>query len=109
MEDEQKDNSIYTDDIINTISTENFVKLPGKTQDKILDIINANANKSGGFMGKFFGNRKENAAINVGFMICLLLTVVGIICTIAGKDHWSVIITGIMTTVGYIFGHETKK
>ena len=45
----------------------------------------------------------------IAFTICVLLVVVGIICTWTGQDKWDTIIAGIMTTVGYIFGRNSKN
>lgn len=60
-------------------------------------------------MGKLFGNKKENQAMNIAFAICVLLIIVGLILTALGKDFWNIILTGIMTTVGYIFGRGGKE
>ena len=95
-------------DIINAISSEGFSSLSDSMQEKVLNSINASDDKDGGFMGKLFGRKKENAAMNIAFTICLLLVVIGIICMIAGNEQWNIVITGIMTTVGYIFGRGAK-
>lgn len=110
--DEQKNNSLNTEEIINAISSENFVNLPSKTQDKILGLINANTNNAGGFMGKFFGNNKDNASIHIVFVICailLLLCVIDILCAIyQGRSAYTEltknIIPIISLAIGYLLG-----
>lgn len=90
------------------LETEGFSKLSEKNQKAVLDNFSNTANKEGGLLGKIFGNKKENAAMNIAFTICLLLVLVGIICMASGNECWNIIITGIMTIAGYIFGRGTK-
>lgn len=110
MQKVQKRDSEFTlkqDSIVELISNENFHELPNDIQKEVLNSMKNTDSKDGGFMGKFFGNKKENAALNIAFTVCLLLVIVGIICMEMGNDQWNIIITGIMTIVGYIFGRSS--
>ena len=110
MDENNKKILILDDEFIQAVSSDQFSKLPNETRKFFLNSIGSADNKeeSGGIMGKFFGYKKEDAAMNIAFMVCVLLTVVGIICMAMGNEQWNIIITGIMTTVGYIFGRGSK-
>lgn len=108
MEKENKKNGIERESIIEVVSSENFGGLPENTQKLVLNSISTENSKDGGFMGKFFGNKKENAAMNIAFIICILFVIVGVVCMMFGHEIWSVIIPAIMTAVGYMFGVGAK-
>ena len=110
MSENDKKILILDDKLIQVVSSDQFSELPNETRKFFLDSMGSNENdkESGGIMGKFFGYKKENAAMNIAFVVCMLLFIVGIICMAMGDSQWNIIITGIMTTMGYIFGRGTK-
>lgn len=97
-----------SNDLIKALNSDNFAKLTEKNQTLLLNQLNYTIEKEAGLMGKFFGTKKENASIHIAFTICVLLAIIGIICMALGKNYWNVIIPGIMTAVGYIFGKGDK-
>lgn len=99
---------ITEDSVSSLISSENFAKLSESNQKAAIDSVTDNKGKEGGWLGKFFGNKKENAAMHIAFIICVLLTAVGVFCTLTGTDYWNVIIPAITTGMGYIFGKGDK-
>lgn len=108
MDSEKQEFKFTENDIVGLVSSNGFSDLPENIQDKILNCFQNNQEKDGGLMGKLFGNRNENASINIAFAVCMLLAIVGLVCMISGNECWNIIVTGIMTTVGYIFGRGTK-
>lgn len=90
--------------------TEEFNELKPEIQSRIIDKISSNSasREEGGIMGKFFGNKKENAAMHITLVICILLVIIGVICDTTGKDYWNVIIPALTTGMGYIFGKGDK-
>lgn len=99
---------IHGDGLTNLAKPEVFTGLSEENQKQIIVGLSQQEENNGGIMGKFFGNKKENAAMNIAFMVCILLIIIGIICMATGNEQWNLIITGIMTTVGYIFGRGSK-
>lgn len=90
--------------------TEEFNGLRPEIQSRIIEEISSNSasREDGGIMGKIFGNKKENAAIHIALVICVLLVIIGVICNATGKDYWNVIIPALTTGMGYIFGKGDK-
>lgn len=86
-----------------------FKNLSEENQKRIIEALKHQEEKGGGVLGKFFGNKKENAAMNIAFMICVLLVAIGLILTALGQNFWNIIFTAITTTVGYIFGRGSEK
>lgn len=99
-----------TDKICDVARSEQFTNLNSEIQGKVIDSLSKNdsSGQEGGLMGKVFGTKKENASMNIAFLICILLTVIGFACLIAGKDYWNVIIPAITTGMGYMFGKGEK-
>ena len=100
---------IKKDGIIELVESEGFNNLSDEMQKRVLNSIGNENESDGGIMGKFLGNKKENAALHIAFIICVLLTIVGIVCMKAGNERWDVIIPAIMTAVGYMFGVGIKS
>ena len=102
--------SPITDKICNVAQSEEFVSLNPKIQEKVIDSLTRNdsTGQEGGFMGKFLGTKKENAAMNIALIICFLLVIIGAISQFGEKDYWEVIIPAITTALGYIFGKSEK-
>lgn len=86
-----------------------FEGLSDENQKCLIDALRGQEEKGGGILGKFLGNKKENAALNIAFMICILLAIIGLVLTALGQNFWNIIFTAIMTTVGYIFGRGSEK
>lgn len=101
---------ILKNDICDIATNKEFKELDKDIQAKVLEQISGEKNweKSGGMMGKIFGSNKDNAAMNIAFVICVLLSGIGIACMLCGKECWNVIIPAIMTAVGYIFGRGDR-
>lgn len=104
-----KINEELKSDHLSDIIDENFIKLSEGTQTNLINTLKDLRDKEGGVLGRLFGTNKDSAAMHIAFTICVLLVVVGIICTWTGQDKWDTIIAGIMTTVGYIFGRNSKN
>ncbi len=102
-------NPLNANDLIGVISSDGFNKLPERSQKQIIDLMNSNQSSEGGWMGKIFGNKKENAAMNIAFTICLIMAIIGIVCMCLNHECWDVIIPAIMTAVGYMFGVGVKN
>jgi len=102
--------SPITDKICNVAQSEEFVNLNPKIQEKVIDSLTRNdsTGQEGGFMGKFLGTKKENAAMNIALIICAILVIIGVISQVGGKDYWEVIIPAVTTALGYIFGKSDK-
>lgn len=104
----EKNDSEIKSDIIDLITNDGFSKLPNEVQIGVINSVR-NPNKTdGGYMGKVFGNTKDNAAMNIAFCICVLLVLVGIACEFIGKDYWNMIIPSITAGMGYMFGKGEK-
>lgn len=89
-------------------SPEVFNGLSETNQKIIIEEFNKNKDREGGYMGKLLGHNKENAAMNIALVICVLLATIGLICMFCGHECWNVIIPAIMTAVGYIFGRGDR-
>lgn len=96
-------------EIVDLVSSDGFQNASRDIQEQALNSITSRNQNDGGIMGKLFGNKKENATLNIAFTICILLTIVGILCMASGNEKWDVIIPTIMTAVGYMFGAGVKK
>jgi len=97
-------NPISEDTVAAVISSKNFMELSETSRKDALDAISSNKDKEAGFFGKLFGTKKEIVAMNIAFVICLLLVIVGCV----SKDYWNVIIPAITTGMGYMFGKGDK-
>ena len=53
-------------------------------------------------MGRLFGIKPANAAMNIALIICVLLLVIGLI--INQSNYWDKIIPIVAATIGYLFG-----
>lgn len=101
-----------TNYITSIISSETFVNLDPNLQDKIISNAYNDKEKDGGFMGRFLGNRFANAAVNISFILCVLLVLVLIIDSIhpysinegINMDLVDRIIPVVTLSIGYIFG-----
>lgn len=106
MTDNTKDNSLSTDKIVNIISTDQFSGLSTDIQQSVLNSINNDKSKEGGWMGKLFGTKKELASMNIAVVICIILFVAGFF--INDPQYWDKIIPIAAATIGYIFGRGGK-
>ena len=108
MQDSLNKAPISEDTVSSIISAKGFDKLDKENQKLIIDAINKGKERDGGLLGKFFGNKKDNAAMNMAFVLCLLLSVIGIITMCHGQNFWNLIISAITSVVGYIFGRSSS-
>lgn len=94
------------------LSPDSFVKLDAEIQDKIISGINDNKSKEGGILGRFFGTKPMNIAMNIAFMICAILFFIVVVdfirICIQGESFnmelLKTIIPVITLSLGYIFG-----
>lgn len=107
MVDNSKDNSLSNDKIVNIISTDQFSSLSTDIQQSVLNSINNDKSKEGGWMGKLFGTKKELASMNIAVVICIILFVSGFF--IKDTQYWDKIIPIVAATIGYIFGRGGKS
>ena len=106
---------IYTE-ITELVTSETFQNIPENIQEKALNSIENQNQNEGGRMGKFFGTKKENAAMNIAFVICCILFVFCLIdiihAIIYDKSAYTELIKAILPiitlTLGYIFGKGEK-
>lgn len=100
---------VSKDSVAAVVGMENFSKLSEETQKAVIDKVAVNTDRDGGYMGKFLGNKKDNAAMHIAFILCVLLFGIGIICNLFGKDYWNAIIPSITTVIGYMFGKGGRE
>ena len=98
--------TLKTDNIMNVISNDKFSDFTPEMQESILKKIENQNRSDGGFMGKFFGNKKELASMNTAFVICVLLLLVGVF--VNDLQFWSGILPVVGAAIGYIFGKGGK-
>ena len=61
------------------VSPESFVNLDQKIQTQIINSVQDSKKQEAGLLGKFFGTKPVNIAMNIAFIICaILLLFVGI-------------------------------
>lgn len=108
MGDKLNSNLSAQESLVTIIGTEGFDKLSEENQQMVISRISGKTNTDGGIMGKIFGTKKENAAMHIALVICILLTIIGWTSKNGEKDYWNVIIPAITTGMGYIFGKSEK-
>ena len=61
--------------IVTLIRTEGFNQLSDENKQMIITTLqdSKDKEKEGGFMGKMFGTRKENASMHIAFFLCCIL------------------------------------
>lgn len=99
-------------EITELITSEGFRDMPENIQEKALNSIENKNQKEGGFMGKLFGTKRENASMNIAFVLCAILLffcAVDIIHALTvGKAAYTELVKSILPivtlTLGYIFG-----
>lgn len=110
-------NNFADNNVISAITAENFGTLPRDVQKTILDSIEKANQRDGGVLGRFFGNKKEIASMNIAAVICILLIA---ICGIdishsilsdkeLHMDLISTIIPVVSLSLGFIFGKGGKS
>lgn len=107
MEENTNENLLSNDKITNIISTDNFSTLSTDIQKSVLNSIDSDKSKEGGWMGKIFGTKKELASMNIAVIICLILFISGFF--INESQYWDKAITLVAATIGYIFGRSEKS
>ena len=115
---EEKDGAdvkIYAE-ITELVTSEGFKNMPENIQEKALNSIEATSQNEGGWMGRIFGTKKENAAMNIAFTLCGILLIfcgIDIIhAVLIGKVAYTELVKGVIPvvtlTLGYIFGKSEK-
>lgn len=107
MEDNTNENLLSNDKITNIISIDNFSTLSTDIQKSVLNSIDSDRSKEGGWMGKLFGTKKELASMNIAVVICIILFISGFF--INDPQYWDKVITLVAATIGYIFGRSGKS
>lgn len=103
--------------VVTAISSDNFGEYTPEMQEKIICSIENYNEREGGLMGKVFGNKKENASMNIAATICILLIIIcgmDIIHSVwtNGELHMdliSTIIPVVSLALGFIFGKGDGK
>lgn len=91
-----------------------FSKLSEETQKRILDTIAEQEEKTGGFLGKFFGTDEKKAIVYSAILIVIILVIVWVcmkvssMCTGFSTDC-RMLETAIMTVLGFLFGSGIRK
>lgn len=102
-----------TSEIAAVISAKGFSELSENVQMEALNSAKPDKKQDGGWMGKLFGNNKENQAINVVFVICallLLLCFVDAICSlIQGRGAYTELMGNIIPIISLAIGYLLGK
>lgn len=101
--------------IASLLSSQNFVNLDPNLQEKIIDTVYNDKGKDGGVMGKFLGTKSSNAAMHIGFIICVILLIIILVDLIhsyisnksANSELLNLFVPVITLFLGYIFGKGT--
>lgn len=104
--------SLNNENISNFVSPNSFVNLDFEMQEKIIDSIQDNKRQERGFIGKFLGTKPINIAMNIAFVICVILLLfvgVDIVRACIANDSLNMelletVIPVITLVLGYIFG-----
>lgn len=110
-------NLLGGDAIVSVISSDKFGDYDSEMQQEILSQIEKSNLRDGGFVGKFFGNKKELTSMNIAATICILLIIIcgiDVIHTIFSEselhmDLISAIIPVVSLSLGFIFGKSSGK
>lgn len=96
---------------------DNFNKLSESSQVLIINGINENKAKEGGFMGRLFGTRPENVSMHIAFTLCMILLVycgIDLLGSVfMGRsinfELWNIVIPVITLALGFIFGKSVER
>lgn len=110
-------NNLNNDSISGIVSNDKFGELSEEMQKQILATLKENNQMDGGWMGKFFGSKKEIASMNIAVTICMLLLFMCIIEVIhstytgtkINMELISTIIPVVSLALGFIFGKGGGK
>lgn len=101
------------------ISSDKFDKLSDENQKEVIKSIGNSKEEehAGGFMGKIFGIKKENAALHIAFWICcilLLFCLLDIIrAFVIGKTAYTDLVKNVLPIIslalGYMLGQNDNK
>lgn len=107
-------NVVVSDEVaIATVAVDdNFNKLTETSQTLIINGINENKARDGGFMGKLFGTKPENVSMHIAFTLCIILLLycgIDLIGSIIvgrqiNSELWNTIIPVVTLALGFIFG-----
>lgn len=110
------ENTDHNNEFISTINSSTFISLTDENQKAVINQFNKGKEKEGGILGKFFGTKKKNAAMNIAFTICAMLIIlcmldiVRAICN--GESSYTELVKGVLplitASMGYIFGKSNE-
>lgn len=113
MRDKQNENR---NSIAALVESDSFLNLEPKIQKQIIDAVNRDKEKQGGFIGKLLGNKPVNLAIHAVLILCLALLLVVVIDNLhayrvgepINMELVNIVIPVITLTIGYIFGRSAR-
>ena len=99
------------------VSPESFVKLDQEIQAQIINSVQDNKKQEAGLLGKIFGTKPVNIAMNIAFIICailLLFVTIDIIRACILNQSFNLelfekILPVITLSLGYIFGRPFEN
>lgn len=112
------DKAPLPDDVLTSLANPEVLnQLSESNQKTLIEGIANSKDKDGGIMGKLFGNKKENAAMNIAFWLCMMLLLFCImdICGSikSGVNTYTDLVKNIIPiislTLGYILGKGESK
>lgn len=117
MGDKLSDISLGEMAIASVALDENFNKLSETSQNMIINGINENKAKEGGFMGRLFGTKPDNVSMHIAFTLCIILLLycgIDLIGSLfAGREInselWNTVIPVVTLALGFIFGKGIDK
>lgn len=102
MNDKLNDNIASKESLATIIGVEGFDKLSEQNQQMVISGITDRKDMDGGLMGKLFGMKPTNAAMNIATFICIFLLIIGMFLN--QSQFWDKTIPIVAATVGYLFG-----
>lgn len=113
MRDEQDENR---NAIAALVESDSFLNLDPRIQKQVIDAVNRDKEKQGGFIGKLLGNKPVNLAIHAVLILCLALLLVVVIDNLhayrvgesINMDLINIVIPVITLAIGYIFGRGAR-
>lgn len=98
------------------VSPDNFVNLNSELQSQIIDSVSKNDPSKGGIMGKLLGTDSKNVAMNIVFLVCVLLIVVIILDVLhshitsqsVNMELINCLIPVVSLSLGFLFGKGSE-
>lgn len=111
------DKAPLSDEVLTSLANPEVLNQLSESNQKVLiEGIEKSKDKDGGLMGKLFGNRKENAAMNIAFWLCIILLLFCFLdimrMILTGGNAYSDLVKNVIPiislTIGYILGKADK-